>query len=372
MEYDVAIVGGSLAGSLCAYLLSSSGAKTLLIEAHDEHHVKACGEGLSCLALEALKKMGLETLIEAYPLKGYHIVNQGHHKVIPEDTYPIFGIQREQMGKAFTTLLSQHSLVTRVYQSQVVMLNRNSPRSLELLTSKHDTYYAKHVIISSGVGGLSKIKKQKGRLGATVRWGGMSDHNLPPYVSIHKYKTGEFFITPTSRKTFNMSILSSQGKSSAQSLLDLAKDFLEKHSLSSQFLSKTIGCPILHPGCAPVHPDHAVFQVGDSAECFDPIGGMGMTHAVLSAQLACKIIEATRSAELSEMQAKRLYQKEREKLGAPLRRMTYALYLALSKFPIAAYVPEPPLKYAHRVLSSLTLATVARKVLQPTTFPFQK
>ena len=58
--YDAAIVGASVSGASLANLLGKEGLKVALIDREHFPRRKACGEGISDIALEALRRMGLE------------------------------------------------------------------------------------------------------------------------------------------------------------------------------------------------------------------------------------------------------------------------------------------------------------------------
>ena len=75
-QCDVAVVGGSLAGSFLAHLLGSEGFKVKLFEPVEFPRRKPCGEGLSVLALPYLRAAGLwspELQQAAMPFYGYDI-----------------------------------------------------------------------------------------------------------------------------------------------------------------------------------------------------------------------------------------------------------------------------------------------------------
>src|SRR5689334_4098914 len=62
---DVAVIGAGPAGCIAAYALAKKGWDVTLIEQHRFPRDKVCGESLSALGIEVLRRMGLEKQIAA-------------------------------------------------------------------------------------------------------------------------------------------------------------------------------------------------------------------------------------------------------------------------------------------------------------------
>ncbi|MCR5668581.1 MAG: NAD(P)/FAD-dependent oxidoreductase [Lachnospiraceae bacterium] len=60
MNYDYIIIGGSVAGSICAYDLCKKGYRCLVLEQNAQDHEKICGGGVSFKALDMLIHAGIE------------------------------------------------------------------------------------------------------------------------------------------------------------------------------------------------------------------------------------------------------------------------------------------------------------------------
>jgi len=100
-------------------------------------------------------------------------------------------------------------------------------------------------------------------------------------------------------------------------------------------------------------PPPGVLLVGDAAEVFDPIGGMGMTHALLSGELAARMILA-RDPKRRDLWSTthRRYVIQREVIARPLRRFTqltdrtlrlsrtFPMILGLATSPLGGYVTD--------------------------------
>lgn len=60
MNYDYIIIGGAVAGSICAYDLCKKGHSCLVLEQYRSDHEKICGGGVSYKALDLLEQAGIE------------------------------------------------------------------------------------------------------------------------------------------------------------------------------------------------------------------------------------------------------------------------------------------------------------------------
>ncbi len=99
MKYDYIIIGGSVAGSICAYNLGRKGYRCLVLEQHSSDYEKICGGGISYKALDLLAQVGVEVsslfALDSQAISG-HIIYKGGgitEKVYKEGKVSL-GIQR--------------------------------------------------------------------------------------------------------------------------------------------------------------------------------------------------------------------------------------------------------------------------------------
>ncbi|MCB1206194.1 MAG: FAD-dependent monooxygenase, partial [Verrucomicrobiae bacterium] len=74
--YDVAVIGASISGATAAGFLGREGLRVALIDRDEFPRRKACGEGLSEIAIEALGRLGLRCKLDALegtPFYSYRI-----------------------------------------------------------------------------------------------------------------------------------------------------------------------------------------------------------------------------------------------------------------------------------------------------------
>ncbi len=81
-------------------------------------------------------------------------------------------------------------------------------------------------------------------------------------------------------------------------------------------------------------PSHIpALTIGDSLEQLDPIGGMGMTHALLSAKLAAEALIAVIRESSTQQQAWGQFYADHNKYVSPLRGFTFLAYLSQVVMP---------------------------------------
>jgi len=154
----------------------------------------------------------------------------------------------------------------------------------------------------------------------------------PRYVTIIVKDGFEIYCTPLSDNLLNVSFLGSRvslsrifGRASSTKI----EDFLEEASQKTGFLG-TSDQPPVASGPLGRRKQKGYFGnillVGDSVETFDPIGGMGMSHALMSSHVAASALyQVIRNGACSSSQFKR-YDMERKKHARLLRGFTRVAY----------------------------------------------
>lgn len=99
MNYDYIIVGGAVAGSVCAYNLCKKGYSCIVFEQHSSNYEKICGGGVSYKALDLLVQAGIEIeplfMFNSQVISGHIIYKNGKSiEKIYKDGKISLGIQR--------------------------------------------------------------------------------------------------------------------------------------------------------------------------------------------------------------------------------------------------------------------------------------
>ena len=300
---QIAVVGGSLAGSFSAFLLAKQGHKVTLITTGSPHNSKACGEGLSIIGHKQLKSAGLwnGTLeSSAMPFFGYYIKFPDNKTAnLESNTATGYTISRK--------IIDQHVMDAAIREPNVSLINekaiscRNYGDHWEIIC-ENSTIKANYLIVGSGRVGRTLVEtidtsqnsKINQRYGFTVRARGKWSLDTPKQVIIENHKDRQLLLTPLAHDHVNISLLINR------------KDDISRKRTKSEMIKETLGFAercgftnhilIEYKGATQISSSHAAnpiagaYLVGDTAEVFDPIGGMGMSHALISASLAAQSI----------------------------------------------------------------------------------
>ena len=354
---DVAIIGASLAGSALAQLLGQAKISVALIDKETFPRNKACGEGLSVTGLAALKRMGLlgnEELSAALlsqsssNFAGYRIHNNGRAVNLSNPGSSGRGIPR--------VVLDQHVLRVAALNESVQLFEGQAVNAIcsELATERvyalklsgGETVKARFVVLACG--GTSRLfsdlkiqslVRKPSRFGVSATWKGKLAEPLDR-IEIFLERGFEALITPTGAGLVNVSVLIHSDHSSGNKFNQQQVDSVMSSALKEiNFIGTRISKPegrVVRSGRRFAPKGSLVALIGDAAEQLDPVGGMGMTHALMSAELLAKQLvpcfRQARSAKQLQLALVR-YNREREKMARPLRAFTCAVYTMLTKFP---------------------------------------
>ena len=295
----VVIVGGSLAGCTTAIALAKAGVDSLLIDKSVFPRRKACGEGLSARGQEELLSLGFDVRSQCATyakLCGYRIASFGRQYSL-SDSAGLLGLQRTQLDASLLAFAASVPLVSARLGEPVRSIVRSEP-GFDIL-SGGETIKAQFLVVADGGSSGSllrlghRVKRQNTRrLGSSSAWRVTSGH-LAPYVLTFVEKGGEIYLTPTGGSSLNISILGTAKFVSRMSEPGALTEWTCKRVDVIGATVESEGDPI---GAGPLNSCRhgasvgGAFIVGDACETFDPIGGMGMTHAVVSGRLAAQAI----------------------------------------------------------------------------------
>jgi flavin-dependent dehydrogenase len=384
-DFDVAVLGASLAGSASALRLGRSGLRVALIDQAVIPRTKACGEGFSKLGYAALQELlgaaeaaSVMNAVGALPLTGYQISHRGvvrsltfpkhSAKAGPEPTAlaPVWGIERQHFDRLVQNKAKALPSVS-CYLGERVKTVETTSSGVELTCESGVRIRSRALIVACGFvrsileqlcGPLSEASAQ--RSAAALRWRG-APHQLAPHVRVRLTAGAQWIINPTSSTSLNINMLGRPPVLSAKQFLRAARAIVQELGLDPAYLGEVHGAADVSAQVQPAPKSARVFLVGDSAERLDPLGGMGMTHALLSAQAAAHTVHSALRGELTFEQAAESYGVLRESLAAPLRQYTGMLSGVLLRAPLALHLPAPLFTFAARTADRLHLARSERR-----------
>ncbi len=340
MEFDVIVIGASLAGASAAHLLGTEGVSVGLFDKAIFPRRKPCGEGLSKSGVSAARRIGFWETPAPLPhlnYSGYQIFSRGKAKTLRPPRGGGITLSRELFDQHCLSIASNNPTVVTFLGSEVTSIRHD--RTVHTASGSHT---CRILVIADGANSVSARNlnlpvRLKGlrRMGASAIFQGTGSSPLgngsSEVVSVFIEKDHEIYCTPLPHGKLNMSVLASFGAE-----VNLREKLLAPETQNQIFEALGFEGKISEPplGRAPIGGTARrsnlswVFLVGDAAEEFDPIGGMGMTHAFCSAELAARAIlrklGVSASAELMSE-----YEFQRAKAAAPLRHFTALSYAVL-------------------------------------------
>ncbi|MCH7224714.1 NAD(P)/FAD-dependent oxidoreductase [Haloferula sp. A504] len=301
-SYDVVIVGASVSGASLAACLGKAGLAVALVDKASFPRRKACGEGLSNVALAALGRMGFEmgdVVDSGLPYYAYRIDLEGRsHEFATgrERRLRGIGMQRTLLDQA---LLDQASRLPAVSSICGVAVSgvREDPEGYVVSLSTGQTLRGRHLVLADGASspcgrmlGIPVHRKANPLWGMSFILEGSFSRFAGEVVVILK-EGFEVNCTPVSPSRLNVTFLAKREKVRALQDPRLRARLLAEAKEKSCFTGQAMGKPLQVGPVGTARRGYAhgsVMLVGDAAENLDPIAGMGMTHGILMAEMAAE------------------------------------------------------------------------------------
>lgn len=294
---DVAIVGGSLAGSAAAAALAREGARVVVLEKARFPRNKVCGCFLSHEALPALGRMGIEEeelrKVSPETITRFALVERGGNRVEADLPAPVLSISRARLDELVAQAAERAGAEIR-FGATVMAIEGNLSTGF-LVRLDGQELNARAV-----VGAWGRFSPLDGRLGRTFiqrksslfgfgkTLTGSSDH-LANRAVLHFFEGGYVGLSRVEGGLVNLAALAS--RTVVHAAHDDLEGLLERLSRESAALAKDLEGLTALPGPSlfsePVYlgPHGAlasdVLCVGDAAGVIDPYTGTGMSLALL-------------------------------------------------------------------------------------------
>lgn len=369
IEYDVAVVGASVAGSSITQRLAQQCSKIALIDSAEFPRRKPCGEGVSQQGLRELQLLGVDLgALRCQPLSGYRIRQGSSLFELPlteestNDPAGGIGISREVLD---TALLQSACRRTEVdaFLGQKLMSYELFPNSCRLKLANGTTISSRLLVLASGAHTRSKkqraAKRKQFRYGYSCGYHSLLSTELCSKVHILLQSGFEIYITPTGTETINVAVLAPH---SIFSYLFSESGRRNVETLLRNYLDRQIEliAPPLPTGPLGTRRNNIShgrnFFIGDACEQFDPIGGMGITHALVSSRLAAEALLPVLNGRSTPESAAVEYEKHRNRAARQFRGFT-----RLSSLLLVRNSGTPPVTLPLHAVSPLAKA-VSRAV----------
>jgi flavin-dependent dehydrogenase len=299
-NYDVAVIGGGLAGLSLSILLANAGNKIILFEKEKYPFHKVCGEYISMESWKFIESLGLPLSQFDLPVIKKLIVSSpcGNFLDAKLDLGG-FGISRYFLDNELKQIAEKNGVII-LEETKVNEVNFHD----EIFTVKYNGGEITSSVVAGSFGKRSNldvkwqrkfIKRKPGKLNNYI---GVKYHvkcELPPdTIALHNFKNGYCGISKVEKNQYCLCYLTT-----AQNLKDnhnLIKEmeknilhqnpFLKKIFLESEFLftEPVIISQISFDKKSQV-TDH-VLMLGDAAGMITPLCGNGMSMALHSAKIA--------------------------------------------------------------------------------------
>lgn len=325
-KYEVAIIGASIAGATLAVHLGRLGISVVIFDSDTFPRRKSCGEGLAFAGLEVLKSFHPDLPnLGGCRLSGYELQCGGN--VLAVETGPAGGISVERYHLD-NLLLSGAANCHSVSFFENQKVREIQGRGPFILRSGKQTAQADFLVYANGAPVSGGRGSQKKRFGASTHWEGELPARFDK-VGIFLYPGYEIYLTPLQQGRVNAAILSSKAPSLKKSGM---RQLMSKQFLQLGFKLKPVddlmGFSLVSSSRSSAS-EGRICRVGDACEVFDPIGGMGMTHALLSASALALSLSRAVSSPSQSVRELRQYSVRQSEIARPLRGFTRLIFHSL-------------------------------------------
>ncbi len=361
-DYDIIIVGGSVAGACSAIALAPEGYRILLLDRAIFPRDKACGEGIMPQGVAVLESLGVlpEILahgaVKARGMRYRNLRGQSARADFPpcgEEISFCLVIRRLHLdhlllrrAESFPNVtVRQGFKVTEVIQENWVV--RGVVGQSVHGRAEREAFHAPLTIGADGRNsvfhatcGLTKTYLPRRRFGVTGHVGGVE--GIGPYVEVLLHPHGECYIAPCGGDVHLVALLLEE-KAMPYFSRDLRQRYIEflksvgdlrERASCSELAGDVFAIGPLGFTVVPIHRP-GFLLVGDSAGFLDPITGEGMTLALKSVQAAVPLIKEAFAAGQFGTELGRQYADERFQVAEDIFRFTQ-LVLRLSRYKSVA------------------------------------
>jgi menaquinone-9 beta-reductase len=296
--YDIAILGGGLAGLTAALHLSKSNYKVVLIEKNEYPHHKVCGEYVSNEVLPYLNSLGVDPVAKgAKQIDTLVLFNASGKQVQVKLPLGGFGISRYALDYL---LFKQLKSKVPVIQDTVTSVDFNK-KNFTIATLSKSHFQAKYVI--GAFGKRSNLDKSLNRkfFSNKTEWMAIKTHYKATFpenlVALHHFKGGYCGLSQVETGSVNLCYLTkTKAFKPHKNITDFEQQVLSKNPRLKDFLSQAE--PVFEKPLTISQisferkktVENHIFMVGDSASLIHPLCGNGMAMAITAAKILAETL----------------------------------------------------------------------------------
>ncbi len=332
-DLHVIVIGGSLAGAAAAVVLGRAAVPVTVVDKSEFPRRKPCGEGLCSLGIRSLEALGVYLSKDKgaiWPYKAYEVFSRGREFRI-EAPWGGVGIQRFDLDSLVLERARAFSSVTIVTGERAAV----TPDLQVVIGGQRVS--ASHILVADGAGSkvahsLEAIERRYGRAlnAASAMYRGRFSYDGDS-IMVTVGDGFELYATRVGEELLNLSVLADTPRTGrgGDAQVALRAFFIDRPETKEIFGRLGFSGDLVTPVEGRAHIGNVrrelrsdkVILVGDAREEFDPCGGMGMTHAVMSGVSAAESILRCISG-ASHAEAARWREVKERSFANPMRTFT--------------------------------------------------
>lgn len=306
-QYDVAIIGGGLAGLACAIQLSECGHRVVLFEKETYPYHKVCGEYISLESWDFLKGLGLPLDELGLPsIKQLHLTAPNGASFHAELPLGGFGISRYLLDASLSAIAVQKG-VKLLQQTKVEDVSFDNGFAIRYNTNGgSETAYAKICCLAHGKRsnldikwGRSFLEQQDKRLENFV---GIKYHLQCDWpedvIGLHNFKNGYCGISKIEGDQYCLCYMTKAEnlKACKGDIQQLQRQVLSQNPYLKALFEKSIvleGFPVVISQInfhSKTQVENHCLMLGDAAGMITPLCGNGMSIALHTSKIATTLI----------------------------------------------------------------------------------
>jgi flavin-dependent dehydrogenase len=328
--YDVALVGGGLAGLSLSILLAKANYRVALFEKEKYPFHKVCGEYISFESWNFLEELGIPLSDWSLPVIRRLMVSSPNGKYLEQDL-PLggFGISRYKLDSSLADIAKANG-VQLFEENKVSDIGKQA--SLFNIKNSKENNYAKIVCGSFGKRSNLDIKwkrdftvKKNNKLNNYI---GVKYHILTDHpndlIALHNFKNGYCGISQIEENKYCLCYLTTAEnlRSNDNSIEKMERNVLQKNPFLKKIFTEST---FLFPEPVTISQisfekkmqvENNILFVGDASGMITPLCGNGMSMALHAAKIAFLCIDDLLQNKITREQMEKNYEEQWKKLFA--------------------------------------------------------